>query len=118
MTKAFVNQKEHPLDIRGLKGSVTLPIILTDFDLGKYIEVATLNIESIEKNKDKKNDGDVVLKSHLQHDARKHLVLAINFPGVAIDNFRDGDRPYPALIFAITELIDPILNDALNIPKS
>jgi len=113
--KKFVNEQVIEIEAAGMKGTVTIPIIMTDGDLAKYMEEAQKAIEIVTEWK----EGDeMLLKSHTTVDARKHLVRAIDFPGTSISHFREGDRPYPALTNVIMPLLEPLIDDALNLPNS
>jgi hypothetical protein len=111
----FINQKKYPLVVGELEGSVTIPIILEDDDLGIYIE----NIEASRKLlQEREESGESQgLGIHLKLGNRKHIVKAITFPGLTIDSFRESTakRPYPAVAEIIVDLIQPLIDDALNI---
>lgn len=113
--KKFVNERVIEIEVAGMKGTVTIPIIMTDEDLAIYMEEAKKVIKLVAEWE----EGDkILLKSHTSFDARKCLVRAIDFPGVTINNFRNGERPFPALSNVITPLLEPLIDDALNLPNS
>jgi len=115
VVKAFVNEQTVDIEAAGMKGTVTIPVMMTDSDLATYLSLTEKNVELINNWKE---DQPPLLRVNLAWTARKHLVRAIDFPGAAIDNFRNGDKPFPVLVHVITPLLDPLIDDALNLPKS
>ncbi|RLC99984.1 MAG: hypothetical protein DRI46_08365 [Chloroflexi bacterium] len=119
-TKAFVNEKVHEIEIEGsgLKGTVTLPIIMTGNQLALYIQSTRKNVELAEKAEEENYTGELVARELTTWNNIHHLVLAIDFPYVTMDNFKDGGkRPWPALTFQIYDKAKPVIDAALNVKK-
>ena len=113
--KKFVNEQTVEIEAGGMKGSVSFPLIMTDNDLSTYLTEAQKSVDFVNNW----SEGDpVIMKSSIAFDARKHLVRKIQFPGIEIKNFRNGDRPYPSLVNVIMPLLEPIIDDALNLKNS
>lgn len=110
----FNNRQTVDLSIGGLSGTVTIPVLLDDADFALYVQ-------SINREESNKNEDEALLLQQVRsrYESTKHLVKDINFPGMTIDNFRpNGTRPYPALVFAIGDLLTEVIRDALNLPNS
>lgn len=113
--KGFINERVHTIEAAGLKGTVTVPVMMTDVDLATYLTEAQKRIDEINNWE----EGDpVVMKINTLFDSRKHLVREIDFPGTTLALFRNGTRPYPALVHVILPLLEPLVDDALNLPNS
>jgi len=116
MTKSFTNTQKVEVEIGELKGSFVIPVMLTDKDLDTYFR---RNMESKKKMDDAESAGKpiVVSGTQVQIDARKHMVRSIEFPGVTIENFRNGTRPFPALSQRVIKALEPLIEDALTTPN-
>ena len=113
--KKFVNEQTVEIEAGGMKGSVTFPIIMTDSDLSTYLTEAQKSIDTVNNWE----EGEpIIMKSSIAFDARKHLIRKIQFPGIEINHFRNGERPYPSLVNVLMPLLEPIIDDALNLKNS
>jgi len=104
------------VEIGELKGSFTIPIMLTDKDLDKYFRK---NMESKVLLEEAESAGKPFVASgtQVQIDARKHMVRSVDFPGVTLENFRNGTRPFPALSQQVIKALEPLIEDALTAPN-
>ena len=116
MAKVFSNIQTVKVEIGEFKGTFTIPIMLTDEDLDKYIRA---NIASREKMEAAEREGEpmIISGTQVQMDSRAHMVKSVDFPGVTIENFRNGSRPFPALSQHIIAAVEPLINDALTAPN-
>ena len=120
-TRPFSNRNTIKFEVAGMEGDVTIPVILEDVDLAKYIEY--MESEKVIEEQDILPGPDeepiMVRQIRVRHESRRHMVKAITFPGVTIENYKPGGKhPYPALVFAIGDILDQVVRDALNLPNS
>ena len=121
--KAFVNERQVPINIGGQKGTFTIPLILTDIDVGRYIEKQRAYLEQIKAANPDRAEGEErqFLDKHpvqSRFDWKKHIVKAVDFPGLTMKNFSNGQRPYFAIISLVDREIEPLIKDAFLDPNS
>ena len=116
-TRPFSNLNKVDLVVGGIEGTVTIPLILDDLDLAKYIEYMDTQKGDITEDAQEK-EVDLLQQIRARHESRRHMVKAIAFPGVTMSNYQpDGKQPFPALVFAVGEALDSVVRDALNLPN-
>lgn len=120
-TRPFSNRNTVKFEVSGMDGDVTIPVILDDVDLAKYIEY--MESEKVFEEEavlpGPGGEPTMVRQIRVRHESRRHMVKAITFPGITMENYQPGGRqPYPALVFAIGDILDAVVRDALNLPNS
>lgn len=117
----FVNERKVDIELEGtgLKGSVTVPIIMSSNQLAQYVASTRANFDLSQKQQEEDYEGEALTREHSVWNNIHHLVLRVNFPGVSMANFKaGGKRPWPALIFQIQDIVRPTIDAALNVKKS
>ncbi len=120
MSKDFKNEQVHKIEIRGLTGTVTLPILMEDKDLAIYLEQTRLMYEEAKKAQEEEIEEEKIISVPESRFRRiRHLVRAIDFPNTTLSQFSgNGKRPFPALTMKIYEIAEGLIEDSLSTKNS
>lgn len=111
---AFENKRKEEIEVAGMKGTVTVPIIMTNEQLGQYMKSTRHYLAIV--NDDTIDDVDKPTRADWVYDNIKHLVIDIDFPGVTLDMFQKGNpKPFPAVVFAVEKVLRETIDNALNV---
>ena len=119
----FINEKVHKFKVDDLEGSITVPIVITDDQAGIYYEKQIEYNDLKNARKKAESEGAEVERETsnpyaVRFDWGKHLVLAAEFPGLTIENFRNGERPWHQVILFTNEVVSSLIDDAFEVPNS